>query len=175
MAALLEIAQIGQEVLTTPAQPVIEFDSPDLERLIDDMLLTVANSNGVGLAAPQVFQSTRVIIVSSHPNARYPSAPNMLPTVMINPIILTCSTEKELGWEGCLSVPGRRGQVERHKSLKLEYCDKTGTKLIEEFEGFVARIIQHEIDHLDGISFLERVSSSSAIVSEKEYQKICDS
>ena len=137
------------------------------------MLLTVTKAKGVGIAAPQVFDSRRLIVVSSHPNARYPNAPNMAPTVMINPVIISSSSEKELGWEGCLSVPGRRGEVCRHTWIELAYADRVGVRSQAQFDGFVARIIQHEVDHLDGITFLDRVASESKILTEEEYLEIC--
>lgn len=113
--------------------------------------------NGVGIAAPQVYISKRVIIVASRPNPRYPDAPDMPAVTMINPEIIEYSTETCLGEEGCLSVPEQRGQVERAYAVKVRYFTVQGEQVEQSYEGFPARIVQHEIDHLNGILFVERL------------------
>lgn len=133
-------------------------------------MLTVSNANGVGIAAPQVAQSRRMFIVASRPNPRYPDAPEMEPTTMINPRILAHSEQMVKGWEGCLSIPGIRGLVPRYQAIEVEYIGRDGKRHQQELTGFVARIFQHELDHLNGIVFLDRVESTQDLMSEKEFQ-----
>lgn len=121
------------------------------------MQATMLDRNGVGIAAPQVYISKRVIIVASRANPRYPDAPEMDAITMVNPEIIQKSTQVVLGEEGCLSVPNERGQVERAEQITVEYFTLNGVKIRQNFSGFPARIIQHEVDHLDGILFVERV------------------
>jgi peptide deformylase len=144
---------------------------PDLAALIDRLIATAAASHGVGIAAPQIGQGLRLIIVASRPTLRYPQAPTMAPTAMINPEIITRSAEQLGGWEGCLSVPGQRGWIDRHSWVTLTYRDRQGQHQHQQFDGFVARIIQHEIDHLDGIAFLDRAQPSQ-IISEADYEQL---
>jgi len=172
MSRLLQIAQLGHSVLRERAAPVSDVQDASIQELIDDMMATVSEAQGVGLAAPQVYQSKRIIIIASQPNARYPDAPQMQPTAMLNPKILSLSDKIEKDWEGCLSVPGIRGLVPRHHSLKLKYLTRQGKTATEEFSGFVARIVQHEIDHLEGIFFLDRMESNKEIITEKEYLRV---
>jgi peptide deformylase len=172
LARLLQIAQLGHSVLRERAAPVSDVQDTVVQELIDDMMATVAEAQGVGLAAPQVYQSKRIFIIASQPNARYPDAPQMQPTAMLNPEIVSLSDKIEKDWEGCLSIPGIRGLVPRHHSLKLKYLTRDGRQVTEEFTGFIACIIQHEIDHLEGIFFLDRMENNREIVSEKEYLRI---
>jgi len=172
MPTSLKIAQQGDPVLQNLARPVDDISAPHIQQLIDDMLLTITESKGVGLAAPQVHQPIRLIIIASHPNARYPDAPLMSPTAMINPEIISRSESTEAGWEGCLSIPGIRGQVPRATSLLLRYTNRDGLVIEDKYTSFPARIIQHEIDHLNGISFLERVVDISKIATDEEYARM---
>lgn len=169
MPRLLQIAQLGHPVLRETAGEVPDVLASDIQELIDDMLVTTSDVDGVGLAAPQVYHPKRIIIVASRPNARYPHAPLMEPTAMLNPVILSSSLENESDWEGCLSIPGIRGLVSRAKSLVLRYQTRTCAVIEERFEGFVARIVMHEVDHLNGLTFLERVGSSRDLVTEREF------
>jgi peptide deformylase len=132
----------------------------------------VQAAHGVGIAAPQVARSLRLFIVASHPNPRYPDAPMMPPSAVINPRILQVSEEMVKGWEGCLSVPNLRGFVPRHQWIEVDYCDRKGREIRQVFRDFVARIFQHEYDHLEGILFLDRLASPADLYSEEEYQKI---
>jgi peptide deformylase len=125
----------------------------------------------VGIAAPQAAQSDRLFIVASRPNLRYPQAPNMEPTAMINPRIVDASRETVKDWEGCLSIPGIRGLVPRSRAIEIEYTSRDGKLQRQELTYFVARIFQHEHDHLDGIVFLDRVESTHELITEDEYQK----
>lgn len=159
ITTVLTIAQRGEDILKLKAAAVSEqeFDSEWLKQLVLAMQATMLARNGVGIAAPQVYVSKRIIIVASRPNPRYPNAPEMQPVVMINPEIIYFSSEKELGEEGCLSVPDQRGQVERAESIDVRYFTLEGQLLEQQFHGFPARIVQHEVDHLDGVLFIERL------------------
>ncbi len=166
------VITLDHPVLRQVAQPVATVTDPSLQQLIDQMLITVGAAHGVGIAAPQLGYSLRVVVIASRPNLRYPRAPLMEPTVLINPVILSASDELEMSWEGCLSVPGVRGQVPRHGRVEVEYCDRQGQPHRQVWTGFVARIVQHEIDHLDGKVFLDRVQSETDLLSEEVYQAL---
>ena len=171
MAEILEIIQLGDPLLRAKAEAVENIQDWRIQKLIDDLITTVKQANGVGIAAPQVAASDRLFIIASRPNPRYPNAPEMEPTPMINPKILAKSTETIDGWEGCLSIPGIRGLVPRSQAIEVEYTDRNGKLQKQELTDFVARIFQHEYDHLDGIVFLDRLKSTGDIVTEHEYQK----
>lgn len=171
MAETLEIIQLGNPILRSPAQLIENIQKRHIQTLIDNLIATVEQANGVGIAAPQVAQSYRLFIVASRPNLRYPTAPIMEPTAMINPKILSHSTEVVKGWEGCLSIPAIRGYVPRYEAIEIEYTDRNGKLQKQELTHFVARIFQHEYDHLDGIVFLDRLESTQDIITEQEYQK----
>lgn len=162
------LRQIGDPILTQVAEPVSNFQEPDLHHLIENMLSTLKNSNGVGLAAPQVGSLLQVLIVASRPNLRYPEAPQMQPLVMINPRLLAASPEQVLGWEGCLSVPDRRGLVARARAVEVEYNTPQGALQRVIWQDFPARIFQHEYDHLNGQVFLQR--HPQQLLSEAEYE-----
>ncbi len=171
MVEILEIIQLGDPQLRAKAQLVENIEDQRIQKLVDDLIATVKHANGVGIAAPQVAKRDRLFIVASRPNPRYPSAPEMVPTAMVNPKILAHSTEVVKGWEGCLSIPGIRGLVPRSQAIEVEYTDRHGKLQKQELTDFVARIFQHEYDHLDGIVFLDRLESIQEIVTEQEYQK----
>ena len=161
MSVILPVAQRGEEILKLKAASVadVEFNSEWLRQLASAMLATMLERNGVGIAAPQVYISKRIIIVASRPNLRYPDAPEMDAVVMVNPEILAFSPAMSLGEEGCLSVPNERGQVERAQSIRARYFILNGEKVEAEFSGFPARIVQHEVDHLDGVLFVDRLTA----------------
>ncbi|MBC1235872.1 peptide deformylase [Nostoc sp. 2RC] len=165
------IIQLGNPTLRQKAAWVDNIQDPSIQKLIDDLMSTVATANGVGIAAPQVAQSYRLFIVASRPNARYPNAPEMEPTAMINPRIISHSKEVVKDWEGCLSVPGIRGLVPRYKNIEVEYSDRQGNVQKQELRDFVARIFQHEYDHLDGIVFVDRLENTLDMITEQEYQQ----
>lgn len=167
-----EIAQLGAKVLRQQAEVVQHVDSPDIQQIIKDMQTTLAAAQGVGLAAPQISRLKRIIIVASRPITRYPTAPLMVPTVMVNPVFETLSDEKEKDWEGCLSIPGIRALVPRFKAINVQYTDEQGRLIEQKLEGFVARVFQHEADHLEGKVYLDRVESTEDIISESEYFKL---
>ncbi|MSR16328.1 MAG: peptide deformylase [Methylococcaceae bacterium] len=166
------IAQLGEPVLREIAQPIDDVIRPDIQRLAQTMLLILEDSTGVGLAAPQIFESKRIIIVASKPTKRYPYAPEMSATVMINPEFIQLSNEVQKDWEGCLSIPGIRALVPRYKFIQVTYTDLIGQRLKVDLEGFVARVFQHEFDHLNGLVYLDRVESNQDIVSEQLYLKL---
>lgn len=167
----MEVAQIGHSILSSQAQPIDFPISDESKQFIDSMLATLKKQDGVGIAAPQLFRGERIIIVASSPNKRYPNAPSLGPIVMINPRIVEYGDEHESDWEGCLSVPGIRALVPRSIKVEVLYQNIQGDEFTEVYDGFVARIIQHEVDHLDGICFLERVEDKKSFVSEAIFQK----
>jgi peptide deformylase len=172
MTELLEIAKLGNPILRQVAQPVSDVTDATFQALIDSLIETAISANGVGIAAPQVSQSYRLFIVASRPNPRYPDAPLMEPTATIEPKIVSHSDEIVKGWEGCLSVPGIRGLVPRYRAIAVEYRDRCGNLQRQELTDFVARIFQHELDHLNGIVFLDRVESDRDLLTEDEYQRL---
>lgn len=171
MAEILQISQLGNPVLRRQAQTIENPEDEQLQKLIDNLIHTAQNANGVGIAAPQVAQSYRLLIVASRPSARYPQAPTMEPTAMINPQIIARSNDVVKDWEGCLSIPGIRGLVPRSQAIEIEYTARDGKRHRQELRDFVARIFQHEYDHLDGIVFLDRVENAQELMAEEEYQE----
>lgn len=171
MPTLLQISQLGNPVLRKKAIRVKNIKGADIQSLIDNMIETCKDSGGVGIAAPQVNQSLRLFIMALNPSPRFPNAPDMELTAIINPEIISFSSEWEMGWEGCLSVPGIRGSVTRCKSVTVRYTNRQNQHEERTFEGFLARIFQHEHDHLDGIVFLDQTDSKN-LVTLAEYQRI---
>jgi len=163
------IAQLGHAVLRLKAAEVENILADECQQLISQMMLVVSQAGGVGIAAPQIHHSVRIFIMSSKPNDRYPDAPLMAPTAFINPEILRFSNEKVKGWEGCLSVPNMRGLVPRHSQITIRYFDQQGNELQKELTGFIARIFQHELDHLNGLTFIDRLESTKDLISEVEW------
>lgn len=164
MADQLNVLTLGHPQLRQPAEPVLDFDNPHLQDFIDSLIETTLLSHGVGIAAPQVGYSYRVIIIASHPNPRYPEAPSMEPLAMLNPRLLSHSPNLVTGWEGCLSVPETRGLVPRYQSVEIEYFNRQGRVQQQQLTDFVARIFQHELDHLNGILFPDRVPNPQDLV-----------
>jgi peptide deformylase len=172
MAEILEIEELGNPILREKAKHVDNIGDEYIQNLIDNLSETVSAVNGVGIAAPQVAACYQIFIIYSHPNPRYPDAPKTEPLEVINPKIISRSDEMVKDWEGCLSIPGIRGLVPRHKSISVEYTNRYGHKKAEELEDFIARIFQHEYDHLNGIVFLDRLESVNDMITEKEYIKL---
>jgi peptide deformylase len=168
----LAVMQLGHPVLRSVALPIDNISDPAIQQLIDDLIETVVQANGVGIAAPQVGQSLQLMIVASRPNPRYPHAPEMVPTAMINPQVIAHSPHREKGWEGCLSVPGQRGWVPRYQSITVAYTDRAGQPQQVELTDFVARIFQHEYDHFHGLVFLDRVETAADLITEAAYQEM---
>ncbi len=153
------IAQIGDPILKQVAAPVTEFNQA-LTLLVEQMLQTIEYEKGVGIAAPQLSVSLAVFILASHPNERYPKAPQMEPLTIINPKIEAVSPELVPSNEGCLSIPRRKLKVMRHTWVEASFQDVSGQWHKQRFEGFVANIFQHEYDHLQGITLMERIKLS---------------
>ncbi len=160
--AVREILKMGDPRLLRVAQPVTEFDSDALHRLIQDMADTMVAANGAGLAAPQIGVDLQLVIFGSGEfNPRYPDAPVVPRTILLNPVITPLGDEEEEGWEGCLSVPGLRGVVPRFKRIRYTGFDPYGDPIEREAEGFHARVVQHECDHLHGVLYPMRVRDFS--------------
>jgi peptide deformylase len=172
MNELAPIIKLGNPILRQKAVWVENIQDEKIQQLIDELITSVIQANGVGIAAPQIAASYRLFIVASRPNARYPHAPEMQPTAMINPRIIAHSSEMVKGWEGCLSVPGIRGLVPRYQTIEIGYTDRNGNLRKQELTDFIARIFQHEYDHLQGLVFLDRVENNHDLISEEEYQKL---
>ncbi|HUJ79098.1 MAG TPA: peptide deformylase [Nitrospiria bacterium] len=176
--AILKVARLGHPVLRQAAKPVPPGDigSSAIQRLIDDMIETMHEYDGVGIAAPQVHQSLRLAVIEVAHNPRYPQAPETPLTVLINPEITACSDAQpgagaRLGWEGCLSVDGLRGQVPRAERLSARWLDRAGRPVQAEAQGFFAVVIQHEVDHLNGKVFLDRMADLTTLTHLKEYER----
>jgi peptide deformylase len=152
-----EVLRMGDPRLWQKSLPVTEFASPELTELLQDMRDTMAHLNGAGLAAPQIGVQLRVVIFGVQANPRYPGIEDVPDTVLINPVLTPLSDEIEEGWEGCLSVPGMRGWVPRFQELKYSGFDEQGHRFEREVEGFHARVVQHEVDHLDGVLYPMRI------------------
>ena len=148
---------MGDPRLLRVAQPVEAFDTPELHALIADMFETMHAAQGAGLAAPQIGVDLQLVIFGFRKNERYPDAPPVPETVLINPQITPLSDEEELGWEGCLSVPGLRGVVPRFARIRYTGFDPGGGRIDREADGFHARVVQHECDHLIGKLYPMRV------------------
>ena len=145
-----EILKMGDARLLRIAEPVRVFDTPELHALIADMFDTMEAANGAGLAAPQIGENLQLVIFGFTNNVRYPDAPPVPRTVLINPTIEALGSEEEEGWEGCLSVPGLRGVVPRFARIRYRGLDPLGQSIEREADGFHARVVQHEVDHLIG-------------------------
>ena len=156
-----EVLKMGDLRLLEKSQPVKAFGTPHLGELIADMRDTMAHLNGAGLAAPQIGVPLRVVIFGVTRNPRYPDAEEVPDTVLVNPVITPLGEEMEEDWEGCLSVPGLRGVVPRFKRLRYQGFDESGLPIDRSVEGFHARVVQHECDHLDGILYPMRMRDMS--------------
>ncbi len=152
-----EVLKMGDPRLLERAQPVRAFDTPELQALLADMRETMAHLDGAGLAAPQIGVGLQVAIFGVHRNPRYPDAEEVPDTVLINPVLEPLGPELVEGWEGCLSVPGLRGLVPRYARLRYRGFDERGAPIDRSVEGFHARVVQHEVDHLHGILYPMRI------------------
>jgi peptide deformylase len=156
-----EILKMGDPRLLRVAEPVREFGTPEMEALIADMFDTMHAANGAGLAAPQIGVNLQLVIYGFKDNQRYPDAPPVPETVLINPVLTPLSDEMDEQFEGCLSVPGLRGVVPRYTRLHYEGVDQYGKPIVRDAEGFHARVVQHEVDHLLGILYPMRITDFS--------------
>ena len=156
--AIRDILKMGDPRLLRIAAPVTEFDTPDLLALVEDMFDTMRAANGAGLAAPQIGEDLQLVIFGFENNERYPDAPAVPQTVLINPVIEPLGDDMVDGWEGCLSVPGLRGVVPRFERIRYTGFDPKGQPIEREAEGFHARVVQHECDHLVGRLYPTRMT-----------------
>lgn len=163
-----EVLKMGHPLLRQKAEPVSDFNSPELLSLLTDMFDTMRSRNGVGLAAPQIGVSLRVVIFAVESNPRYPEAEIVPQTILINPEISPLSSELETGWEGCLSIPGMRGQVPRYRHIRYSGYNRQGELFVREVSGFQARVVQHEVDHLDGLLYPFRMADLNQFGFEQE-------
>jgi peptide deformylase len=159
--AIREVLKMGDPRLLAVAEPVLEFGTPELGVLLADMQDTMRHLNGAGLAAPQIGVGLRVVIFGFEDNPRYPDADSVPFTVLINPVLTPLSLDQDEGWEGCLSVPGMRGLVPRFRELRYTGFDAAGQPLDRTVQDFHARVVQHEVDHLDGILYPRRIRDLS--------------
>ncbi|MCU7799235.1 MAG: peptide deformylase [gamma proteobacterium symbiont of Lucinoma myriamae] len=161
--SVINVVKIGDLFLTLKAKPVIDFQDEVLPATISNMIDTMRHYHGVGLAAPQIGLSRQIIVLEVADNTRYPQAQAIDLDVLINPEIVHLSEQTEAGWEGCLSLPGMRGRISRSASLTYQALNLTGESVEKTVYGFNARIIQHEIDHLNGILYPQRLNELSDI------------
>jgi peptide deformylase len=152
-----EVLRLGDPRLLEKAKPVAQFGTPELAALLADMRDTMAHLNGAGLAAPQIGVGLRVVIFGVRANPRYPHAEEVPDTVLVNPVLAPLAADQDEDWEGCLSVPGMRGMVPRFRHLRYSGSDEQGRRFERVVEGFHARVVQHECDHLDGILYPMRI------------------
>ena len=162
---------MGDPLLLQRSAEVVRFDTPELENLLADMRDTMAHLNGAGLAAPQIGVLQRVVIFGMQSNPRYPGVEDVPQTVLINPLLTPLGEDVEEGWEGCLSVPGMRGLVPRWLRLRYSGFDEHGRAFEREVEGFHARVVQHECDHLDGILYPQRMTDHRLLMFVEEWQR----
>lgn len=170
--ALLKIARMGHPVLRRVADPVADLTDPALRRLAADMIDTMIDAPGVGLAAPQVHESRRIVVFRVP--ADRSGGEMVTPTVLINPVVEPLGDAMELGWEGCLSIPGMRGLVPRHSRIRYRGVGLDGAVIEREAEGFHARVIQHETDHLDGLLYIDRMSDLSLLAFNEEAHHVME-
>jgi peptide deformylase len=171
--AILKVARLGHPVLRQVAQPVAVADipTPEFQRLIDDMVETMREYDGAGLAANQVHVLRQVAVIEVAANPRYPDAPQIPLTVLVNPVVTPLTEETEDGWEGCLSVPDMRGVVSRLTAVRLQCHDREGRPVDLVAKDFFARVIQHETDHLNGIVYVDRMRDLRTLSHIAEWNK----
>jgi peptide deformylase len=155
--AIRDVLKMGDPRLLGIAEPVLAFGTPELESLLGDMGDTMRELSGAGLAAPQIGVGLRVVIFGMEHNPRYPEVDPVPFTVLINPELTPLGDEVEEAWEGCLSVPGMRGLVPRYQRLRYTGVDAQGLPIDRTVTGFHARVVQHEVDHLDGVLYPQRI------------------
>ena len=166
--AIRPILRLGHPVLRQIAAPVTEFGTPELRELVHDLLETMRANDGAGLAAIQIGVLQRVVVFELMANPRYPDAEPVPLTVLVNPELEALGAERELGWEGCLSVPGMRGLVPRYRRLRCRGFDELGQPIDRTVTDFHARVVQHECDHLNGILYPQRIEDMRAFGFQEE-------
>lgn len=177
--AIKPVLRMGVPLLYEKAEPVQKFNTAELDALVEDMLDTMKHEDGAGIAAPQIGVSLQVVIFGGVTTPRYAQAEAVPFTVLINPLIEVLDKKQDQAWEGCLSVPGLRGKVSRYTHIKYTGYDAKGIKLCREVRGFHARVVQHEVDHLNGILFpmhvqdLKDLGFEEALKSRPDYTNAC--
>jgi peptide deformylase len=171
--AILKVARLGHPILRQVARPVspAHIRSPEIQRFIDDMVETMREYDGAGLAANQVHTLLQIAVIEVEGNPRYPEAADIPLTVLINPVVTPSGEEMVDGWEGCLSVPDMRGMVPRYTEVRLQACDRAGERIDLVAKDFFARVIQHETDHLNGIVYPDRMRDLSTLSFIAEWNK----
>jgi peptide deformylase len=171
--AILKIARMGHPVLRSVARRVDDPTAPWVRRLVEDMVETMEDAGGTGIAAPQVHQSHRIVVFRV-PGERLTDMPGDVEqdlTVLVNPVVETVGQDRAFGWEGCLSVPGLRGVVPRHLRVRYKGLGLDGETIERDVEGFHARVVQHECDHLDGILYPQKMTDHRLLVFLEELQR----
>ncbi len=169
---LLKIARMGHPVLLRPAAPVADPAAPDIRQLVADMIETMEDANGVGLAAPQVHVGRRVVVFKAPADRSDGEAEDVPTTALINPEFEPLADDIELGWEGCLSIPGLTGAVPRYARIGYRGLSPSGARVEREARGFHARVVQHEIDHLDGVLYTMRMDDMSMLAFDEELRRL---
>ncbi len=174
--AVLKIAKLGNPILRQIAGPVdlSELTGPQndaIQGFIDDLIETMRVEDGVGIAAPQVSRSIQVVVVEYAGNERYPGKEDIRLMVLVNPVITRYSEEIEEGWEGCLSLENLKGLTQRSTDITVEAYNRDGEKVVVEADGFLSVVLQHEIDHLNGIVFLDRMDDMTKLCFQEEYDR----
>ncbi len=171
--SILKVATLGHPVLREVARPVTpeELSTADMQRFIDDMIETMSDASGAGIAANQVYRPVRVAVICVKDNPRYPYKPNYPLTVLVNPEVTPLTDETFLNYEGCLSVPNLRGEVRRFVQVRVRAVDRAGKPLDFEVKGLTAGTFQHELDHLDGKLFVDRVHDTRTLATWAEFER----
>jgi peptide deformylase len=171
--SILKVARMGHPVLRERAREVekAELKQPSMQRFIDDMIDTMHEYHGVGLAAPQVHEALRIFVAAIAPGDEEPLPPDTDPLVFVNPVIAPAGLDVVEDWEGCLSIPDLRGRVPRLREIRVTALDRAGAPIEFPSQGFAARVIQHETDHLDGVLFLDRMRTLGSLSFMDEYQR----
>jgi peptide deformylase len=171
--AILKTAKMGHPILRSTAEPVnsTEIDDPGFQELLDDMVETLRDYDGAGLAAPQIHEAVQVVAIEVRPNRRYPEAPTIPLTILINRKVTALTDEQVAGWEGCLSLPDLRGLVPRHRAVEVEALGRNGKPIRFCAEGFFATVVQHEVDHLRGILFPDRMDDLRTLAFISEWER----
>jgi peptide deformylase len=171
--SLLKVARMGHPVLRTRAREIelSELKQPSMQKLIDDMIDTMHEYHGVGLAGPQIHEGLRIFVAAIAPDNEEPLSPENEPMVFINPVVSAVGNEIVEDWEGCLSIPDIRGRVPRARAIRVTAMDRHGGKVDVTSHDFPARVIQHETDHLDGVLFLDRMRTFESLAFLEEYAR----
>lgn len=171
--SILKVAKLGNPILRKVAAPVTPADcqDPNFQNFLEDMVETMRKLDGVGLAAPQVFESKQIVVIEANANPRYPAAPDLSLLILLNPTFTYLSEEKVEGWEGCLSVENLRGKVIRSARVGLKAFNRDMEPVEMEAEGFLAIVLQHEIDHLNGKVYLDRMKDFSTLTHLAEFER----